>query len=167
MRRRIVNLADLEFREHAHGTRFAAAIGAIAPRLGARKLGYRLTVLAPGTRAWPFHSHHANEEMFLILEGSGRLRYGAEEHAVRAGDVICAPAGGAGTAHQIVNDSDRILKYLCVSTMLEPDVIEYPDSGKFAAFAGAAPGGDRHARTFETCARHEDAVDYWDGEKQD
>ena len=164
---RIVNLADVELREHAHGARFSARLGAIGSRIGARQLGYRLTVLAPGKRAWPFHSHYANEEMFLILEGNGRLRYGTEEHPVRAGDIVCAPAGGSQTAHQFINDSDADLKYLCVSTMREPDIVEYPDSRKFAAFAGAPPGGDKAARSFEACARRGDVVDYWEGEDEE
>ena len=50
--------------------------------------------------------HCVNEEMFLILEGRGSLRYGANTYPVRAGDLIACPTGGAKTAHQLVNDSD-------------------------------------------------------------
>ncbi len=49
--------------------------GEIASQIGARKLGYNLTVVAPGKRNCPFHSHRVEEEMFFILEGSGELRY--------------------------------------------------------------------------------------------
>ncbi|MGH8630647.1 MAG: cupin domain-containing protein, partial [Burkholderiales bacterium] len=42
----------------------------------------------PGKRAFPFHSDHANEEMFFILEGGGTLRYGHEEQRLRKGDVV-------------------------------------------------------------------------------
>lgn len=45
--------------------------------------------------------------------------------------------------------------------MHEPDIMEYPDSGKFGAFAGAAPGGDGRQRTFSIFARTADRVDYW------
>src|SRR3954449_7072410 len=38
----------------------------IAPNLGAKKLGYNLTAVPPGKRAYPFHSHRAREEMFFI-----------------------------------------------------------------------------------------------------
>ena len=44
--------------------------------------------------------------MFFIVKGAGTLRYGDETRKIRAGDVICCPAGGPETAHQIVNDSD-------------------------------------------------------------
>jgi len=35
-------------------------------------------VLPPGKAQCPFHSHRAEEEMFLVLEGEGELRFGNE-----------------------------------------------------------------------------------------
>lgn len=158
----VINLAELEFREQQHGTRFAARHGAIARHIGARQLGYRLTVVPPGKSAWPFHRHHANEEMLFILEGEGTLRFGQERYPLRSGDVVALPAGGP--AHEVTNSGTGELRYLAVSTMREPEVVEYPDSGKFAAFAGAAPGGDGTKRTFEAVAPLKATVDYWEGE---
>ncbi len=128
------------------------------------RLGYRVAVVPAGKRAWPLHHHYANEEMFFVLRGTGTMRFGRHRVPVRAGDFIACPAGGPETAHQFVNDSRSDLSYLCVSTMIEPDVLGYPDSGKLAAFAGAAPGGDRAARTFSFIGHLSDARDYWDGE---
>ena len=59
---------------------------------------------------------------------------------------------------------DTDLKYLCISTMLEPDVVLYPDSKKFGVLAGSAPGGDKADRTFEIFAKTDSGVPYWDGE---
>ena len=83
---------------------------------------------------------------------------------VRAGDVIACPPGGPETAHQIENTSDKPLRYLAISTMAEPDVIDYPDSGKFLV-KGQLPAGDgtRSAR-FRFIGRQETSLDYWDGE---
>jgi uncharacterized cupin superfamily protein len=161
----VVNLADVPMTDHGHGNAYAARLGSIGPLVGAQKLGCRITTLPPGKKAFPFHAHHANEEMFFVLEDRGRFRHGAESYPVGKGDVVCARAGGAETAHQFINDSEAELTYLAVSTMLEPDVMEYPDSGKVAVFAGAAPGGDKAKRTFSFCARTRDAVDYWEGEE--
>lgn len=132
--------------------------GEISRRIGARKLGYNLTVVAPGKRGCPFHSHRAEEEMFLILEGEGELRYGDARHPLRAGDVIACPTGGPETAHQIINTGASELRYLAVSTMAEVEVCEYPDSGKIGAFAGAEPARLRHL------TRSSDARDYWENE---
>jgi uncharacterized cupin superfamily protein len=161
----IVNLDDVPLEHHTHGAQFEARDGTVGGVIGARQLGYSLTVVPPGKRAWPFHCHHVNEEMFLVLEGRGVVRIGDEEHAIRKGDVIAAPAGGAKTAHQIVNTSpDQELRYLSVSTMIPTDVVEYPDSSKVLVAVGTPPGGDPAGRTFHFRGRLGPSAEYWDGE---
>jgi len=159
----IVNIEDIPLEDWRHGERFEAKLGPLARILGARKLGYRLVVLPPGKTAWPFHAHHANEEMFFVIEGRGTLRLGTDRHPIRAGDVIGIPPGPE-TPHQILNDGDADLRYLAVSTMLEPDVVECPDSGKIGIMAGSPPGGDRSRRTLTLYVPRSAAVDYWEGE---
>jgi uncharacterized cupin superfamily protein len=130
----IHNNADLAYTDWGRGEKFSAKIGAIGLKIGAQKLGYNVTVVPPGKRAFPRHSHRSNEEMFFILEGSGELRVGDEIFPLRAGDVIACPPGGPETAHQIANTSTGELKYLSVSTMISPEIAEYPDSGKIGAY---------------------------------
>lgn len=160
----IVNLDEIALEHFAHGDKFEVRDGAIGPVLGARQLGYSLAVVPPGKRAYPFHCHHVNEEMFLVLEGRGVVRIGDQEHPIRKGDVIAAPAGGRETAHQIVNTSDEELRYLMVSTMIPTEVVEYPDSSKVAVYVGSAPGEDPSKRTFNHRGRLGPSLDYWDGE---
>jgi uncharacterized cupin superfamily protein len=102
--------------------------------------------------------------MFVILEGTGTLRFGANTFPVRAGDVIACPAGGQDTAHQLIASDDGELRYLAISTMLQPDVGEYPDSGKFIVMSGNPPGGSKDKRLLHFVGRRESAVDYWEGE---
>ena len=139
-------------------------MAAVAAPAGARCLGARYIEVPPGKSAWPYHSHHANDELFVILHGEGVLRYGGAEHFVGAGDVVVCPAGGAEGAHQIRAEGAEPLRYLAVSTMREPDVMEYPDSGKLTVFAGAPPGGDKAARRVELTVLAGSGVDYWQGE---
>lgn len=160
----VVRLDTLSLVPQSHGTTFHAAMAAIAAPLGATRLGARLVEVPPGKAAWPFHSHHANDELFLILSGTGELRFGDTRHAITAGMVAVCPAGGAETAHQIIATGDAPLRYVAVSTMNEPDVMEYPDSGKITVFAGAAPGGDKARRRVAASFHTTDAVDYWQGE---
>jgi uncharacterized cupin superfamily protein len=134
--------------------------GDIATRIGARKLGYNLTVVAPGKRNCPFHNHRGIEEMFLILEGHGELRYGEARHPLRPGDVIACPPGDANTAHQIINTGKTELRYLAVSTMDPVDICEYPDSGKFGACARSEDGPPH----FRHIGRLDETHDYWEGE---
>jgi hypothetical protein len=51
--------------------------------------------------------------------------------------------------------------------MAEPEISEYPDSGKVYVMVGAAPGGDPAARTLDMVFRRADQVDYLDGEEQE
>lgn len=143
--------------------RFASRSGQVGGRIGARLLGYNITAVPPGRRAFPLHNHHANEEMFFILEGSGELRVGEERHSLRTGDFIANPPGGPEVAHQIINTGDVELRYLAVSTMITPEVVEYPDSGKLAMIS-RQPRTDGPLRLLRHVTREGDAVDYWDGE---
>lgn len=160
----VVNVDDLTLERFAHGSKFEVQDGAIAPVVGAKQLGYSLAIVPPGKRAYPMHCHHVNEEMFVVLEGTGVYRVGDAEYPIRKGDVIAAPAGGRETAHQIVNTGGGDLKYLMVSTMIPTEVVEYPDSGKVAVYVGGAPGADPSSRTFSHRGRLGPALDYWDGE---
>ena len=99
-----------------------------------------------------------------VLEGWGTLRIGGEEVRVSKGDYMALPAG-AEAAHQIVNDSETVLRYLCFSTMEAPYVMVYPDSGKVGIFGGAAPGGPKEVRTFSKFLQGDAEVDYYDGER--
>jgi len=158
-RKPFVNVDEVETFDFGNGGRFAARLGPISPLLGAAKLGYNVTRLAPGKVAFPYHFHHGNEELFVILEGTGKLRQNDQEYALRRGDVIACPPGPA-SAHQIINDSEGELAYLAISTVDSPEVVEYPDSGKYGAVVGKRPNFD-----FRVIARKGDEVDYWDGEE--
>ncbi len=168
----ILNLADVELQPRpatfaatgAAALRFDARMGLIAPRLGAQKLGYNLTAVPPGKRAFPFHNHRINEEMFFVVDGTGEIRIGDAVYPIRPGDVIACPPGGREVAHQIVNTGTVELRYLAVSTKLSPEIAEYPDSGKFGVLAEYPPGPDGKPQTFRFVGREDLSVGYWEGE---
>jgi uncharacterized cupin superfamily protein len=143
--------------------KFGASIAEVGEALGSTGLGAMFVTVEPGKRAFPFHNHLANDEMFIVIEGTGTYRYGDGEHAIKAGDVCYAPKGGKDTAHQIINTGESTLKYLGVSTMTDPDVVEYPDSDKFSVL-GIFPGKSYSEKYFGHIGRRADAYDYWDGE---
>jgi len=130
----------------------------LATGTAARKLGASIDVLAPGKRGCPYHLHHAQEEMFVIVAGHGTLRVAGEMLPLKEGDVVFIPAGPE-YPHQIINTSDAPLKYLSISTMEAPEICEYPDSGKYLA-----AGGPDHGERFEAIARKGPGLDYWEGE---
>ncbi len=172
MKAPIVNLDALEPQPFAEAVapsgeaaqRYAPRIAQIGPIVGARKLDYSLIVLEPGKRAFPFHHHRVNEEMFFVVEGEGEVRIGHESHAIRAGDVIACPPGDVDTAHQIVNTSAGVLRYLAISMQQSPDIVEYPDTGRYGVFVADEPAPAAAVKGFRALFRVEDSPGYWDGE---
>jgi uncharacterized cupin superfamily protein len=140
------------------GSSFAAERQRVGAAIGAKKLGYSFFTVPPGKTAFPFHLHHANEEMIYVVEGEGSLRLGKEESKVAPGTFLAFPPG-TDHPHQLINTSDRDLKYLCVSTMEYPDITEYPDSKKIGAITCAPldPG-------FRGFYRKDGNVPYYEGE---
>jgi uncharacterized cupin superfamily protein len=168
----IINLADIELQPRPKGfaptgpaaERYDARMGFIGQGLGAKKLGYNVTAVPPGRRAFPFHNHQINEEMFLILEGAGEIRIGAETYPIRQGDIIACPSGGPETAHQIVNTGNVELRYFAISTKISPELAEYPDTGRFGILGELSPITDGKPRQFMFVGRESDSLNYWEGE---
>jgi uncharacterized cupin superfamily protein len=167
----VINLDEVALEERAAffqppgsvADRFGSRSGMVGARIGARLLGYNITAVAPGKRAFPLHNHHANEEMFFILQGTGELRIGDERYSLRAGDFIANPPGGPETAHQILNTGTEEMRYLAVSTVITPETVEYPDSKKVATYS-RQPQADGSLRVLRQISREGQSVDYWDGE---
>jgi uncharacterized cupin superfamily protein len=159
MTRPFVNLADVEFTDVEENGFYSSRRAQFSAAIGARQLGYNLTELPPGSAQCPFHSHRADEEMFLILEGEGELRYGSETYQIKKYDVIACPTGGPDTAHQIINTGASTMRYLALSAVADVEICEYPDSGKVGVFAGGA-----NAPRLRKLVRSESEVDYYDRE---
>lgn len=125
-----------------------------------KMLGSSLYRLLPGKKAFPYHFHTANEEAIYVLQGSGTLRLNNENIAIQVHDYIALPRG-AEHAHQIINTSDAELIYLCISTMIEPEVMGYPDSNKIGVMIGSAPGGKKQGQSFKAFYCKSEDVDYY------
>lgn len=155
---RIGELPLAPFRESDHYEGLDYSFGR---DIGLSQLGIGCTIVPPGKSACPFHVHHVEEEMFIILEGEGTYRFGPDSYPVKAGDVLSAPRGGPEYAHKLTNTGSVPLKYLSISTMADTEVCEYPDSGKFLASTRSALTRKEH---FRFIGRQDSEVDYWDGE---
>ena len=159
MPRPFVNLDDVEFDDIEDNGYYTSKRALFSRSIGARKLGYNLTELPPGKAQCPFHSHRQEEEMFLVLEGQGELRFGDQRFKIRKHDVIACPTGDATVAHQIINSGTAPLRYLALSNLSDTEICEYPDSNKVGVFEAASetPG-------LRKMFRGEASVDYYDRE---
>lgn len=116
---------------------------------GSRHTGLRHGTIAPGMEGPPPHCHSAEHEIFVVLDGSGTLFLGDEEHPVHRGSVVGRPAG-TGVAHHWRAGGDG-LAFLAWGTREPDDMTYYPRSNKVAL------------RGLGVVARVE-PLDYWDGE---
>ena len=158
----IINVNDLDWQSGGNGDKFVFQRKWFTPSTGAQKLGCSLYRVPPGKTAFPYHKHFTNEEAIYVLAGKGTMRLDDEEFQVGPGDYIALPPEGPN--HQLINNGSDDLEYLCLSTMIHPDITLFPDSDKVIAFAGSGPGGDKSVRTFFGIYKAGSEVDYYDGE---
>ena len=116
---------------------------------GSRTTGLQHVVIAAGKHGWPRHCHASDEELFVVVGGSGTVRIGDEEAPVRAGHVVSRPAG-TGLAHSFRAGPDG-LEYLAYGQRQPDDIAYYPDSGKVALWGVGVIG-------------RIEPLDYWEGE---
>jgi uncharacterized cupin superfamily protein len=160
LRQRLVrNHRDIERKRDLRPPLYDSVGARLGEGTAATKLGISVDTVAPGMRSCPYHFHYAQEEAFVVLSGEGTLRVAGEMIPIKAGDTIFIPPGPE-YPHQIINTSDAPLEYLSISTKDSPEVVEYPDSGKYLATATR----DGSAFGFARMHREKDDLEYWDGE---
>lgn len=161
---RIVNVLDVPVIERRGATvsRAARDLGRAA---GTLKTGLKLYDVDPGKLLNAPHAHSEEEEIYVVLEGTGTLEVWPhprsarepgtwpgehERHALRAGSTVAAPAGtGRALSLEAGPDGMRALAY----GMRRPnDICFYPRSGKIS-FRGVGVIGRL------------EQLDYWDGEE--
>lgn len=154
--RRIVNLADVPAtaREGKTVARSSRHLGDVA---GSERTGLVHYVVPAGKLMNPPHAHSAEEEIFVVLEGTGSALLSPspredgeiEEYPLRAGSTLARPAG-TQRAHAL-RAGDGGMTVLAFSTRDPNDITYYPRSGKVSL------------RGVGVLGRIEQ-VDYWEGE---
>jgi uncharacterized cupin superfamily protein len=157
----IVAVADVPGEERDRGE-FGAVIRNIGVALGSRSTGMRHAAIAPGRINAPPHTHNAEEEMFVVLDGDGTLALydldGAvtDEIPVREGHVVARPAA-TGVAHTF-RGGEHGMTVLSYGERKGEDVAWYPRSSKLA-FRGFSGGGALGGIVVKV-----ERADFWDGE---
>jgi uncharacterized cupin superfamily protein len=98
----------------------------------AARIGASAWEIAPRSTQIPYHFHHAQEELLVVLRGRLVLRTPAGERELREGDVVRFPTGPEG-AHALRNDTDERARALWISELADAEIAGYPDSGKVAS----------------------------------
>lgn len=159
--RGIVALADVPAEDRDRGE-FGAALRNIGVALGSGPTGMRHATIAPGRLNAPPHTHNAEEEMFVVLDGDGTLVLydldGAvtDEIPVRAGHVVARRAA-SGVAHTF-RGGEAGMTLLSYGQRKGEDVAWYPRSSKLA-FRGFSGGGVIGGIVVKV-----ERAGFWDGE---
>ena len=148
----IVNVDDVEPVERETET-IGRRIRDLGGAAGSSRTGLRHSEVLPGKLGSPPHCHSAEEEIFVVLAGTGEVLLWESgevvEHSVGEGSVVCRPPG-TGVPHAFRGGPDG-LRLLMYGTRDPGDLCYYPRSGK-VMFRGIALVG------------RIERLDYWEGE---
>jgi uncharacterized cupin superfamily protein len=126
----------------------------------AARIGASVWEIAPRSTQIPYHFHHVQEELIVVLRGRLVLRTPAGERDLREGDVAHFPTGPEG-AHALRNETDEPAHVLWISELADAEIAEYPHNGKVRVVTrGSSQTGERLAKQF----RLADDVAYLEGE---
>ena len=98
------------------------------------RLGMMLYELLPQQTQCPYHFHHGNEELLVVLRGRPTLRTPDGERTLDESESVYFPVGADG-AHGLRNETETPVRYLMASTLSSPEVVEYPDLRQVTAQA--------------------------------
>ena len=113
-----------------------ARVGAAA---GGRELGASVYELEAGGAVSPYHLHHGNEELLVVLSGRPALRTAEGVRRLEPGAVISFLPGPDG-AHRVSNPGPDPVRVLLVSTMRYPEVAEHVSTQTTLAMTGPGEG---------------------------
>jgi uncharacterized cupin superfamily protein len=116
------------FEPEWQGERAGCRINMVGVAAGAKRLGASVVEVAPASLSSPYHVHHGNEELLIVLSGTPELRTPHGHRQLTPGEVVSFPRGPEG-GHRLRNTSSEPCRLFFVSEMNLPDVVEYPDTG--------------------------------------
>ncbi len=129
--KRPISSENVKWDEFSEGSRFAIRYRHLTSAAVGENyhVGFAVEELEPGKQSVPAHYHMLEEEHVYVLEGSLTLRLGEERHAMKAGDYACFPAGQRA-GHCLINESDKVCRYIIVGERNPNEVVVYTDSNK-------------------------------------
>jgi uncharacterized cupin superfamily protein len=125
----VPNIFDPEFDLERDGDGAPKRQDFVGRKAGSNRIGATVWELEPGATAYKYHFHYGEEEMLIVLEGTPTMRNPEGTRELVAGEVVSFLVGPEG-AHQLVNDSDSVVRFLALSAGDSTDVVKYPETGE-------------------------------------
>ncbi len=149
-----INVDELAFTPYRFHEDYGAIDAEVGLLIGARKMGYRVADIPPGSSFCPLHWHMEEEEFFYVLSGHPSVRMLSGTVECRPGDFIAFPVGERG-AHKLFNPSTEMARVMLVGLYAPHETCFYPDSNK--VLTDTRDG-------FSLMVRSEPVLEYFDGE---
>jgi uncharacterized cupin superfamily protein len=150
----VPNINNPDFNDSRGQPGFKARRAKVGHQAGALKTGLSYWEVEPGEAAYPYHAHLTEEEIIVVVDGRPSLRTAGGWRELEPGEVVVFATGEDG-AHQLVNKTDEIVRFLAFSNSGDPEIVIQVDAGKY----GIRDGGSQTTEWF----RREDAVGYFEG----
>lgn len=122
-----INLDDVQTQPAEECGIYGAGFSNLSLFFGSEKLGFNISEIAPGKYLCPYHFHHLEEELLLVLEGEATVRQNDEAHIIKKNDLVFY---NLKVPHQLYNHTAHICRILAISNTDPNDICEYPDSHK-------------------------------------
>src|SRR5256885_17016740 len=144
---RKVNLNEIkEDPWQSRGGKYAVSFKGISEALGREPTSLDLSKRHPfdlewnrvpsGKRAFPYHAHSAQWELYLVVSGKGSVRHKDGTTEVVPGDAFVF---GPAEPHQLSNSGQEDLVYYVIADNPIGESNYYPDSGKRKLNKSASP----------------------------
>ncbi|MBI2691266.1 MAG: cupin domain-containing protein [Solirubrobacterales bacterium] len=123
------NIFDPEFDTERDGDGAIKRQDFVGRKAGSDRIGATVWELEPGATAYKYHFHYGEEELLVVIQGAPTLRTPDGTSELAAGDIVSFPVGPEG-AHQLINKSDSVIRFLAISAGDSTDVVKYLDTGE-------------------------------------
>jgi uncharacterized cupin superfamily protein len=133
------SIEDPEWDLESAGPPWRGRLMRLGARIGAKEIGVTLYEMDAGGAISPYHVHHGNEEMLIVVSGRPLLRTPTGSRRLEPGAAVAFPRGPEG-AHRVSNPGEEPARVLIFSTMHFPEVAEHLDTGTVMAMTGPADG---------------------------
>ena len=126
---RKLNVRDLKPFSCDHGALIKWEMADVGRTLGSERIGLVVQTVHPGCQSSRRHRHLFQEEILVVMSGSGTLLHGEERIPVGPGDCVCYLAGDP-EAHTFQNTgrTDDLVIW-AFGNRVPHEVCIYPDQG--------------------------------------
>ena len=137
MTRHLIRQADLDWEgafrgRHPFNPASEMSMIRLGELSGLKRLGVNLIRIPPGKESFIPHAHTMEEELVLVIEGSGEVVLDGVSSSIGPGDYVGFPTDGV--VHNIANTGQADLIYLTVGERSRAEVADMPTIGRTTVF---------------------------------